>query len=514
MNLPAVLRSRVAIIDLGSNSARLMVADYQAGYAYRIADEISRRVRLSEGMAAGGALLPAPRARAIQTVRMFKAFCDAHRITRLVPVATAAVRDAANRVDFLKELHTATGLRFRVLSGEDEAYYSAIGVVNSLGLRDGLVMDLGGGSTEVSRVRRGRFERGETTPLGAVRLTEMFFDITERPKTSDVNRLIQFVSGAFEAIEWMALEAGHQLAGVGGTIRALAHMDRLARGYPLGLVNGYELRRHGVDRLIERMADLPASQRARKIPGLQPDRADIILAGALAVREAMRRADAHSLMVCGHGIREGLFFQEFLKPADPPIIKDLRRFSVENLGRLYGYEPAHAAHAAKLALSLFDQLAGRHGFGKEERDCLWAAAQLHDIGTVVDYYDHHRHSHYIIQSAGLGGYSHRETELIGLLCLYHRKGNPAASDLGVLNGEGDLDRVRKLASLLRLSEYLDRSRTQTITRLTVLNGAGSKVVLRAQVRAKADARVEIWEAQRNASLFEAAFDCKLEITTG
>jgi exopolyphosphatase/guanosine-5'-triphosphate,3'-diphosphate pyrophosphatase len=514
MNPPAVLKSRVAIIDLGSNSARLMVADYQPGYAYRIADEISRRVRLSEGMAAGGALQEAPRARAIQTVRMFKAFCDAHHITRIVPVATAAVRDAANRAEFLKELYECTGVRFKVLSGEDEAYYGALGVVNGLGLEDGRVMDLGGGSAEVSLVRRGQFQRGETTPLGAVRLTEMFFDGAGRPKAGDISRLVQYASDIFEAIGWMGLSDDEQFVGLGGTVRCLARMDRLARGYRLGLVNGYELRRNNLDRLIERLAERTASERARQMPGLPADRADIILAGALVVREAMRCAGAHSLVVCGHGLREGLFFKEFLKPADPPVIKDLRAFSVYNLGRLYGYEPVHAAHAAKLALSLFDQLARRHGFGQQERDCLWAAAQLHDIGTVVDYYDHHRHTYYIILNAGLGGYSHWETELIGLLCLYHRKGTPTDEDLGAPTRDSDLERVCKLASLLRLSEYLDRSRTQVITRLNVLNAGGRRVVLRAQVRSKADARVEIWEAQRNAALFEAAFDCKLKITTG
>ena len=514
MNPPAILKNRVAIIDLGSNSARIMVADYLPGFAFRIADEISRRVRLSEGLTAGGDLQEAPRARAIQTVRMFKAFCDAHRIRRIVPVATAAVRDSANRASFLNELRAATGLRFRVLSGEEEAYFGVLGVVNSLGLRNGIVMDLGGGSAEISLVRGGRFRRGQTSPLGAVRMTETFFDGAGKPKAGEISRLVKYAAGIFERIDGMALEDGQQFAGVGGTIRCLARMDRLARAYPLGLVNGYELRRHNLEALIERMAELAPSERARRLPGLQADRADIILAGALAVREAMRRAGAHSLTVCGHGLREGLFFREFLKPADPPIIKDLRAFSVYNLGRLYGYEPVHAAHTAKLALSLFDQLARRHKLGAEERDCLWAAAQLHDIGTVLDYYDHHRHSFYIIQNSGLGGYSHRETALIALLCLYHRKGTPGDDDLGILTQKGDLERVRKLAALLRLSEYLDRSRTQVISRLTVLNAGGRKVVLRAHVRPRADARVEIWEAQRSAGLFETAFDCKLELTTG
>src|SRR5690349_765891 len=138
MNQSKPLNRWVGIIDLGSNSARLMVAQYRPGYAFRITDEISRRVRLSEGQASGGQLRPAACARAIETVRLFKAFCDAHGIQRVVPVATAAVRDAANRRPFLAELRAATGLRFRVLSGEEEAYYGVLGVVNGMGLRDGL----------------------------------------------------------------------------------------------------------------------------------------------------------------------------------------------------------------------------------------------------------------------------------------------------------------------------------------------------------------------------------------
>ena len=168
----------------------------------------------------------------------------------------------------------------------------------------------------------------------------------------------------------------------------------------------------------------------------------------------------------------------------------------------------------RLALSLFDQLAKRHGYGQEERDCLWAAGQLHDIGASVDYYEHHRHSQYIIESAGLAGYSRRELALMAVLCLYHRKGMPTADDLAGLTRKGDLERVCRLAALLRLSEYLDRSRTQVVSRLTVLNAGGKKVVIHARVRSGADARVEIWEGQRNADLFEAAYDCKLVITAG
>ena len=276
-------------------------------------------------------------------------------------------------------------------------------------------------------------------------------------------------------------------------------------------MNGYELELKRLEALIEQLADLPLTERARRVPGLQPERADIILAGALVVRQALRRAEASAVVVSGHGLREGLFFQEFLRTSEPPVLSNLREFSVMNLGRLYQFDSVHAKHVTQLSLALFDQLASRHGYGVLERDCLWAAGQLHDIGTVVDYYDHHKHSDYIIQSAGLPGYSQRETTLVALLCLYHRKGKPALDRLAILSEPDDLRRVSRLASLLRLAEYLDRSRTQAIAGLRLRFDGDEKAQLLARVRAGADARVEIWEAQRNAELFEDAFGCKLEI---
>jgi exopolyphosphatase/guanosine-5'-triphosphate,3'-diphosphate pyrophosphatase len=503
------LKHRIGIIDLGSNSARLMVAHYAPGEAFRITDEISRRARLSEGMAADNALHEAAIKRALETLQMFKAFCAANNVTRIVPVATAAVRDAVNRDEFLARVKATTGLSFRVLSGEEEAYYGAVGVINSLDLRDGLVMDIGGGSAEVSQVRDGRFRRGITSPLGAVRLTEIYLN-NDPVKASEAVRLDDHLSTTFKVLDWMELEKGGQFVGLGGTVRALAKIDREARGYPLGLIHGYELELSRLERLIARMRAMPVEERMQKIEGLRADRADIILAGAMTVAAALRRAGADRMIVCGHGLREGLFFKEFLKPAEPPILSAVREFSVLNLARLYGYENAHVAHVAKLALSLFDQLGRRHGYGELEREYLWAASQLHDIGTVVDYYDHHKHSAYIILSAGLPGYTHRETALIAMLCLYHRKGSPGFGSYERLFLDGDEQRVKRLSALLRLAEYLDRSRSQAVTRLKLEVG-GKRMRLRARTRSQAEGRVEVWEAARNSDLFEEAFGCKLEI---
>jgi len=371
-------------------------------------------------------------------------------------------------------------------------------------------MDIGGGSAEFSHVERSRFKRGETTPLGAVRLTEMFLNDGDHVHPAAVNRLNEYIEDALDEFDWLHLGPEEAFVGVGGTARALARMDRESRRYPFGLLNGYALTRPRLQGLVEKLIELPVAERARELPGLPADRADIILAGALVVQGALRHTHASALTICGHGLREGLFFKEFLPQANPPVIRDLREFSVLNLGRLYGFEHVHADHVTRLALSLFDQLADRHHYGAEERDCLWAAGQLHDIGTIVDYYDHHKHTAYIILNAGLPGYSHHETALIAMLCLYHRRGQPTLDQLHAPPEPGDLERARRLSSLLRLAEYLDRSRAQIITRLK-LEGSGKKLRLLARARPGVDARVEMWEAQRSADLFEEAYNCKLSV---
>jgi len=508
MYTPSRWTHRLGIIDLGSNSARLIVAQYTPRESFKITYEFSRRVRLAEGLAAEGRLQPAAVARAIETLQMFQSYCAANGVKRLIPVATAATRDAANRAEFLRQVHRATGLRLRVLTGQQEAYYGALGVINGSGLRDGLVLDVGGGSAQVSVVRGGQFQQGQATPLGAVRLTEAFFP-NPRASASQVRALTRHLDQTFAKLNWMKLNGG-RFVGLGGGIRTLARIDRDQRDYPLRLLNGYELTLERIEALIDRLRALPVSERARRIPGLPSDRADVMLAGAMVVAAALRRTGSEKLWVSDQGLREGLLYEALLKPEAAPLIPNLRAFSVLNLARIYGYFSRHEEQVARLAVSLFDQLARQHGFGATEREYLWAAATLNDIGTAVNYQDHHKHSAYLILSAGLPGYSHRETALIALLCVYHRKGKADVELYRAVLEKGDGERIRKLGAILRLAEALDSSRTQDVAEVKVRT-AGKHI--RLTVVGRRDVRWEAGEAQRNALLFEEAFDCQLEVRT-
>ncbi len=506
----APLDRRVAIIDLGSNTARLMIAQFTQDRVFKITDEVSRRVRLGEGIAGGGRLRSPARSRALDAVRMFKSFCDAQGIDHILPVATAAVRDAGNGAGFLEEIARGTGLNFRLLSGEEEAFYSTVGVINGLGLFNGIILDVGGGSAEIGLIRDGAFSKGASTPFGTVRTTETYLPGPE-VTTGQTKRLDADIDQVLEGIGWLKSRGMLPIAGVGGVVRALVRIDRMERKYPLGLVHGYELKRRRLEKLIERIASVPVSERSRRIPGLQKEREDIILAGAMIVAAVMRKAGARRLIVSGQGLREGLFFEEAFKPVSRlESTVRLRRFTILNLARLYGYEGAHTGHVARLSLSMYDQLQEIHGYGRSEREYLWAAAMLHDIGTVIDYYDHHKHSAYIILNAGLPGFDHREIVIIAWLCLNHRRGKPGFSRYQTLLKKEERTMVYRLSALLRLSEYLDRSRSQIVEGVTLEVGTG-KVRMKIVSRDNRDVTVELSEARNRVQLFEECFGRRLEI---
>jgi exopolyphosphatase/guanosine-5'-triphosphate,3'-diphosphate pyrophosphatase len=206
-----------------------------------------------------------------------------------------------------------------------------------------------------------------------------------------------------------------------------------------------------------------------------------------------------------------VFFASLLAPADPPLFEDVRRASVHNLAAQYGASEAHVGRVARLALELWDELAsaGRHAGDPEERELLAAAAELHDIGTAIDYDDHHKHSRYLVLSAGLPGYSPRETALVGQLCRYHRKGTPTLGDFAALARKGDEELLARGSAVLRIAEQLERSRDQAVDAVDLEVSDG---VAQLRLRAHDDVTVGRWAAERQRDIFERAFGLRLEIS--
>jgi exopolyphosphatase / guanosine-5'-triphosphate,3'-diphosphate pyrophosphatase len=513
--------TRLAVIDLGSNSFRLVVFEAGDGW-WRRTDEIYEPVRIGEGLMASGRLGDEPIERALATLDVFSHFCRAAGLEadQVDAVATSAIRDAANAESFLIRARERFGLPIRVLSREQEAYHGYLAAVNSTTLTDGCVLDLGGGSMQLVRVRSRRDRDSASWPLGTVRMSERFLPPNGPAKRRQLAELSDHIAAELADEGWVAGAGGEQgsqrLVGIGGTVRNLAAAAQRAAGLPTNGVQGTVIEREALDELVARLAELPAAERAN-VPGIKPARADLILAGAVVVRETLRVAGFEAIETTEAGLREGIFFDRLLgggsdreQGVGAALFPDVRRASVMNMAAQYRVDGRHTRHVAALALGMFDELAGLglHEGEPRERELLWAASMLHDIGMSIDYDDHHKHSRYLILNGGLPGFTPVETAIIAQAARYHRKGMPSPGPMAPLFGEGDIERLNRCAALLRLAEDLERSRDQLVRGTDIELEDGS---VRLRLIADGDPAVPRWAAGREGELFARAFHRELAV---
>ncbi len=503
-------------MDLGSNSFRLVVFTAGEGW-WKRTDEIYEPVRIGQGLMASGRLGAAPIERALATLDVFSHFCRAGGLgpAEIDAVATSAIRDAENAAEFLTLAHERSGLAIRVLSREQEAYYGYLAAVNSTTLADGFVLDLGGGSMQLVRVAGRAAADSGSWRLGTVRMSERFLPPNGPAKRRQLEDLCAHVSTELAGARWLAATAGSdRLVGIGGTVRNLAAAAQRAAGLPSNGVQGMVVGREALEELVQRLAALPAAERA-SIPGIKPARADLILAGALVVLAVLRAGGFAAIETTEAGLREGVFFERLLagpdaEPDRPPLFEDVRRASVLNMAAQYHVDVDHTRHVAALALGMFDELAelGLHAGDPRERELLWAASMLHDIGMSIDYDDHHKHSRYLILNGGLPGFTPVETAIIAQAARYHRKGMPVPGPMAPLFGDGDAARLDRCAALLRLAEDLERSRDQLV-RATTIELSDGEVELR--LIADGESAVPRWAAARERQLFARAFHRELSV---
>jgi exopolyphosphatase / guanosine-5'-triphosphate,3'-diphosphate pyrophosphatase len=496
----------LGIVDLGSNNARMVVYELEPGQWFQLVDDISEPVRLGEGLGARGRMTPGALRRGLAVLTLFADYAAAARLDELVILGTSALRDAGN-AELLHRAIEPRDLRIQVLSGEEEARLGVLAVANGFAFEEAWVMDLGGGSAQISRMSQREFVEGRAYPLGAVRLTEAFL-ANDPPKRGEIRALESAVAAHLEPVAREIRRSAAPLVAMGGTLRNLARAVQETTAYPLSLLHGYALDQSDLDTLTEKLLRMSRRERAG-FGGLNPERADVILAGALVYGWLLRATGRSELLVSGHGMREGMLHRHF--QAAPHRIEDVRGFSVTNLMARFELDSAHTRHVRQLARSLFEALAPLHGLGPVEAELLDAASCLHDVGVTVDFYRHHRHGGTILEANGLPGFSHREHAVLIELLRSHHKGVPRLERFKALFDPGDKLRLAQLATCLRLAESFERSNAQRVEGVRV--ELGPKLVT-LHLQARQEPVVEIWEATKHASLFRRAFGRGLEIETG
>ena len=494
---------RFAAIDVGSNSIRCLIAERGEDGHLQVIDDLKDQPRLARGLSSTGVLAADSMERAVESLGRMVQAAERRGAARLALVATAAVRDAANGAEFAERVKQELGIPLEVIDGETEARLAFLSVSEHFPIGRGraVVADIGGGSLELVLAVGGLVDRVVSLPFGAVRLTEQYLAGAGADGAGDAVRRLrsavrQKLRRAVPAREWAAAK----LFGSGGTFTNLARVaaarDRGA--VPPGGIHGSAVPLPELQRILEWLGAMSVEER-RKVKGLNPERSDIIVAGLAVAAEVLELFDAAKVTVSAFGLREGLLIHLSHPVAEtqpPTKARALRRFADRCRA-----DRRHGEQTARLARKLFDVLGKRLGCAPGDWELLEAAALLHDVGVLVSYRSHHKHSYHLIAHAESLPFSPRERLLIALVSRYHRKRGPTKKHLEFAAVEaGDRALVRRLAALLRVACGLDRGHVSAVEAMRLRLMPDRLLIDVVPRLVSTDLKLELWGAQRKADL--------------
>ena len=505
---------RLAAIDIGTNSVHMIVVRVRPDLSFEVIDREKEMVRLGAGGLDGKKLTHEAMSSALQALSKFERLAKSHQVDEILAAATSATREAENGGEFLATIGRTTGIRPRIITGTEEARLIHMAAVYGVDTpKTSVVIDIGGGSVEITRGMGPEVQYARSFKIGVIRLTERF--VSSDPISGrDERKMVKHIAAQVDQYLARVVEAGYdRVIGTSGTILSLGTVaTAIERGVIPGETRNLRVSAKGIRRLRKTVTELDLEQRLQ-LPGLDPRRADLTVAGAVLLDTLLRKLKADEITLCDLALREGLVL-DYIHRHRRDIARvdrypDVRRRSTFELAERCNWEAEHSRKVAQLGLALFDQTQAIHGLGDREREWLEYASLLHDVGNHISYEKHHRHSYYLIKNGDLRGFEPDEIEVIALVARYHRRAWPARSHIGMADLPRKLQKsVAALAAFLRIAETLDRSRNGIVRKVEVRERAG---MLRLNVLAVADCELEVWAANRQLGALEKTLKRPIKI---
>jgi len=509
---------RLAAIDIGTNSIHTVIVEVEDDLSLKILDSAKETVHLGRGLDAKENLTPRAMTDALTALRKARILAESHNVETILAVATSAVREAPNGLQFIRLIRKEVNLDARVVSGIEEARLIYLAVRESIHLngKRAMIMDIGGGSVEFAWGTRSELNACESLKLGGLRLAD-HFPLSDPATKEELAKLFDYIHTHLNRLEAHVKAFPFEVVvGTSGTFLQLARLamgeafTRSTRSLHQQVVSSASLR--GVcDRILRSTMKERLTQK-----GLDRTRVTTIVPGAAVLKAVLDRFEIPEMIACEYALREGVLFDYINENRDglraDQAMPDIRRRSVLALARRCNWKERHSRHVAALCLEMYDQLAGPLGWAKEERELLEYAALLHDIGMLISVPSHHRHSQYLIEHAELLGFTPREIAVIGNIARYHRRGTPKKKhpSFRALDAH-DREMVRRLAGILRIAEGLDRTQFGVI-RSVHCELVGDELILTAIP--VADAELELTSAQERTAPLAEAIGRKVTVQLG
>ncbi len=498
----ATTAAPVAVIDIGSNSGRVMVYRQEAGGHLHVLAGSRASLRLVRELDRTGRIPAEGLERAYEALRDFRSIARGSGVRRIVAAGTSALRDAANGPAFIRRVRRELGITIRTLSGVEEARYGFLGAVGGLPVENGALFDLGGGSLQVARFRERKLLGAFSVPLGALRVSDAFLK-SDPPTPREMRRLREHAREVLDAAGVRALSPGEELVGTGGTLRNLAKIDQRACGYPIPRLHGYRLTRHRAHDVVAGLAGERLKKRAG-VPGLNADRRDSVVGGGLVIDTLMEVLDADHVVVSGEGVREGLarsLGQERLE-----AIPAVRRSSLDALAaRFVGWSAERAQRREEVASQLHAVLVP--GSDDEGREALLQGARILDIGRTVDFFDRHEHVADLLLVTDLGGFSHRQVALLAAVVRQAGDEEDRPRSLAPLVTREDRETVERAAVLLTVADEITERCAPGAATAVRCRAHGGEVTVAVPALAS-------WGVRGLDDRFRAAFGRRLRVVPG
>lgn len=500
---------RIAIIDIGSNSARLVISHIYKNGAFNMVYSQKEALRLAQKVDANNMLTEEAFQDMLTTMKSFAQMCALYHVDKTIGVATAAIRNSNNGKELVDRIAKETGLTLHIISGNTEAYISYLGVINTLNVKDGIIFDLGGGSTELIYFKDRVIQNSVSLPFGAVNTTNIFHT-KDRMLPTAYTDLRFFLATQLAQYPWLK-QKDLPLIGVGGTARTVAKIIQRDKKYPVTKLHNYGYPLRTFRALFNKLRDSNLESRSR-ISGLSKERNDIIMAGLSIINCLLEATGCKEIITSGCGLREGLFYDYYFKMHNMPVVaQNILSISRGNILKLNCTDTQHPDHVTKLAMSMYAGWKKLLKVPDEYEQLLETASLLHDIGITINYYSHARHSSYMIQNANLFGLNHEEQAITSAIAGWHNgisKYYFRDKFYKEMIDEAAWPNITKLACILTIAECLDITETNSITDVKASLAKGKALLT---VYTNGSATLELQLIQNHLNWFKKTFGVPLII---